>query len=248
MPRYKITIEYDGTPFVGWQMQDNGASVQAAIIQAMTRLTGEETHVFGAGRTDTGVHALGQVAHFDLTKEWRTDKLRDGLNYHLKPDPIAILQVEQVDEEFDARFTAIRRHYLYRIINRRSPLTMDKNYVLLALKPLDVDAMHEAAQLLVGKHDFTTFRSVACQAKSPVKTIDEISVSRYGQEIEVTVSARSFLHHQVRSFVGCLKLVGEGKWRLHDMKQALDAKDRVACGPVVLPDGLYLTRVDYDEK
>lgn len=247
MPRYKITIEYDGGPFVGWQMQDNGPSVQGALAQAVAALTGESVQIFGAGRTDTGVHALGQIAHFDLSKTWRSDKIRDGLNYHLKPDPVAVLSAEETDQDFHARFSATARHYLYRIVNRRSPLALEAGRAWQVSRPLEADAMHDAARILVGAHDFTTFRAAACQAKSPEKTLARLDVSRYGDEIEIKAGARSFLHHQVRSMVGCLKLVGEGKWRAHDLKQALQAKSRAACGPVAPACGLYLARVDYDE-
>lgn len=245
MPRFKIIIEYDGTPFVGWQQQDNGPSIQAAVSEAVYKISGERVTIFGAGRTDAGVHALGQVAHFDLNRSWDSDKLRDGLNYHLKPDPIAILLAEEAGVDFDARFHATKRHYLYRIVNRRSPLTLERGHAWLVARPLDADAMHEAAQLLAGHHDFTTFRAAHCQAKSPEKTLDKLDVSRYGDDVELHISARSFLHNQVRSIMGSLKLVGEGKWRTHDLKQALRAKDRSRCGPVAPPDGLYLMRVDY---
>jgi len=247
MPRYKITIEYDGGPFVGWQMQDNGTSVQGALTDALMGLTSEQRVVTGAGRTDSGVHALGQVAHFDLDKEWSTDKLRDGLNYYLKPAPVAVLLVEQVDAEFHARFDATRREYLYRIVNRRAPLTLERGKAWLVNQPLDQEAMHQAARELVGHHDFTTFRAAQCQAKSPVKTLDALSVARYGETIEISARARSFLHHQIRSIAGTLRKVGEGHWTARDVGLALEARDRARCGPVAPPDGLYLAGVSYDK-
>lgn len=246
MPRYKLTIEYDGAPFVGWQAQTNGLSVQHVLEAAFKGFCGEDVKVNGAGRTDAGVHALGQVAHVDLPRATTRDTLRDAVNAHMRPHPVSIVAVDEVPDTFEARFSAIRRHYMYRIINRRAPLTLDRGQAWLVHKPLDADAMHAAAQVLVGHHDFTTFRSVQCQAKSPVKTVDEISVARYADEIEVTCRARSFLHNQVRSFVGTLKMVGEGKWTKRQVEKALAAKDRAACGPVAPPDGLYLLQVDYE--
>ena len=247
MPRYKLTIEYDGSPFVGWQAQANGMSVQQALEDGIKGFCGQEVRVAGAGRTDAGVHALGQVAHIDLEEEVRPDTLRDAANAHMRGKPVAIVEAELVPDSFEARFGAIKRHYLYRIVNRRAPLTLDAKQAWLVHRPLDADAMHEAAQALIGKHDFTTFRSMQCQAKSPVKTMDRIAVSRYAEEIEITCEARSFLHNQVRSIVGTLKLVGEGKWTRRDVEKALAAKDRAACGPVAPPDGLYLVRVDYPD-
>ncbi|MBO6677887.1 tRNA pseudouridine(38-40) synthase TruA [Parvibaculum sp.] len=246
MPRYKLTIEYDGSPFVGWQSQTNGLSVQQVLEEGIKGFCGKDVKVNGAGRTDAGVHALGQVAHIDLETAVACDTLRDAVNAHMRPHPVSILGAEEVPEAFEARFSAIRRHYMYRIVNRRAPLTLDRGQAWLVHKPLDADAMHAAAQTLVGRHDFTTFRSVQCQAKSPVKTVDEISVARYADEIEVICRARSFLHNQVRSFVGTLKQVGEGKWTQRDVGKALAAKDRAACGPVAPPDGLYLLQVDYE--
>ena len=245
MPRYKITIEYDGGPFVGWQMQDNGPSVQGALTDALEALSGERRVIAGAGRTDSGVHALGQVAHFDLSKTWTPDTLRDGLNYHLKPSPVAVIQAEEADAEFHARFDARSREYLYRIVNRRSPLTLDRGKAWLVHQPLDAEAMHDAAQELIGEHDFTTFRAAQCQAKSPVKSLDLLTVSRHGGEIEVKAKARSFLHHQVRSITGTLHQVGIGSWSRKDVADALKACDRARCGPVAPPDGLYLVRVGY---
>jgi tRNA pseudouridine38-40 synthase len=245
MPRYKLTIEYDGSPFVGWQRQTNGRSVQEAVEQAARALTGEEATVRGAGRTDAGVHAVGQVAHIDLSREWPGHKLRDGLSAHLRPEPVAIVAAERTADDFDARYSAIQRHYCYRIVNRRAPLTLDRGRAWLVPKRLDADAMGGAAQVLLGRHDFTTFRSTECQAKSPVRTLEKLTVEPRGEEIAIEASARSFLHNQVRSMVGSLKLVGEGKWSAEDLKRALEARDRTACGPVAPPDGLYLIRVDY---
>ena len=245
MPRYKLTIEYDGTPFVGWQVQDNGASVQGVLTEAIAAFTGEHVAVAGAGRTDAGVHALGQVAHVDLAKDWDDDTVRDAVNFHLRPRPIALLTAEQVAENFDARFSATKRHYLYRIVNRRADLTLDRNRAWRVPRPLDAEAMHAAAQELIGKHDFTTFRSTECQAKSPVKTLDRLDVARDGDEIRITASARSFLQHQVRSIVGSLVHVGEGKWSPAGLATALAARDRTACGQVAPPHGLYLVRVEY---
>lgn len=245
MPRYRITVEYDGGPFCGWQMQDNGPSVQEALVDALEKLSGERTQVFGAGRTDAGVHALGQVAHFDLGTPWKVDKIRDGLNFHLKPQPVAVLVAEETDEDFHARFSATGRHYLYKMIARRAPLTVDRGLAWRLSKPLNVDAMHAAGQVLTGTHDFTTFRSAHCQAKSPVKSIDAVSVTEADGVIALRVSARSFLHNQVRSIAGSLKMVGEGAWSRDDMRAALEAADRSRCGPVAPPDGLYLVAVDY---
>jgi len=245
MPRYKLTIEYDGRPFVGWQVQDNGTSVQGVLAAAIAAFCGEEARVQGAGRTDAGVHALGQVGHVDLAKEWEEDTVRDAVNAHLRPHPVAVLKAERVADTFDARFSAIRRHYRYRIISRRADLTFERGLAWRIAKPLDNIAMHAAAQRLVGRHDFTTFRHAECQAKSPVKTLDRLDVERSADEIDVTASARSFLHTQVRSMVGALALVGEGKWTADDVSDALEKRDRTACAPVAPPDGLYLTRVDY---
>ena len=245
MPRYRITIEYDGTPFVGWQIQDNGPSVQARLAEAIHAFCGEQIVPAGAGRTDAGVHALAQVAHVDLAKDWPVDTVRDALNAHLRPDPVSVLEAQVVDEEFDARFSATKRHYLYRIVDRRAPLALDANRAWQVPVALDADAMHASAQVLTGNHDFTTFRSVQCQAKSPIKTLDVLSVSRVGAEVQISAEARSFLHNQVRSIAGALKLVGTGKWLKKDLKAALEAKDRAACAPVAPPHGLYLVRVEY---
>jgi len=246
MTRYKITIEYDGGPFVGWQMQANGPSVQAALAEAIWAFSGERVDVRGAGRTDAGVHARGQVAHFDLAKDMRPDQIREAINHHLKPAPIAVLECQPVAADFDARFSATWRAYEYVISNRRAPLTLDAGRAWRVPVALDAEAMHDAARLLTGKHDFTTFRSVQCQARSPVKTLDRLAVARAGDRITVHASARSFLHHQVRSIVGSLKLVGEGKWSAADLSAALQARERSACGPVAPACGLYLIGVGYD--
>ena len=245
MPRYRLTLEYDGGPFVGWQRQAIGASVQGALEAAIFKLSGETVTVTGAGRTDAGVHALGQVAHFDLEKAFAPDKVRDALNHHLKPDPVSVLVATEAAPEFHARFDAKARHYLFRILNRRAPAALESGRIWQVAIPLDADAMHAGAQFLVGQHDFTTFRAAECQAQSPVKTLDRIDVSRRGEELHIEASARSFLHHQIRSFAGTLKLVGEGKWPPLSVKKALEARDRSQCGPVSPPDGLYLVRVDY---
>jgi tRNA pseudouridine38-40 synthase len=245
MPRYKIIVEYDGAPFAGWQYQENSPSVQRAIMTAIEAFSGEKVMVQGAGRTDAGVHALGQVAHFDLASERDTDTVRDAINAHLRPLPVAILSAEKVPGDFDARRSAVRRHYLYRIANRRPDLAIERGRAWRLPRRLDAEAMHAAAQRLVGKHDFTTFRSTECQAKSPEKTLDRLDVSRLGDEIHITAVARSFLHNQVRSMVGSLVVVGDGKWQAADLVRALEARDRTACGPVAPPDGLYLVKVDY---
>ena len=245
MPRYKLIIEYDGSPYCGWQVQENGRSVQGALEDAVKAICGESIRVHGAGRTDAGVHALGQVAHIDLARDWKPDTIRDALNAHLRPHPVAILSAELVADDFDARFSAVKRHYLYRVSDRRAPPALEAGKVWHIPQNLDVDSMHEAAQAFIGKHDFTTFRAAECQARSPVKTLDRLDVSRRGDEVHIAASARSFLHHQIRSFAGTLKLVGEGKWQPRDVKAALAARDRAACGPVSPPDGLYLVKVDY---
>jgi len=245
MPRYKLTIEYDGTPFSGWQWQDHAPSVQGALVDALAAFCGHPVKVNGAGRTDAGVHALGQVAHVDLERDWRVDQVRDALNAHLRPHPVVVLSAEKVADGFDARFSARKRHYLYRIANRRPDLALDRLRAWRVPRRLDADAMHAAAQRLVGNHDFTTFRSTECQAKSPLKTLDQLDVSRDGDEVHVKTSARSFLHNQVRSMVGSLALVGDGKWSADDLSAALEARNRAACAPVAPPDGLYLVKVDY---
>ena len=245
MPRYRITIEYDGTPYVGWQFQENGPTVQGRLTKAIADFCGEDVDLRGAGRTDAGVHALAQVAHFDLAKDWPKETVRDALNSHLRPDPIVVLDCERVGDDFDARFSAIRRHYLYRIVDRRTPLALDRERAWQVPRQLAVRTMNVAAKELVGNHDFTTFRSVHCQAKSPVKTLDRLDVKRERQIIHIEAEARSFLHNQVRSMVGALKLVGEGKWSATDLKNALEACDRSACATVAPAHGLYLMKVDY---
>lgn len=245
MRRIKLIIEYDGGPYVGWQRQDNGPSVQEAIETAITAFCGEEQRLQTAGRTDAGVHALGQVAHFDMEADFPVDTIRDALNRHLRPHPISILDAEKVSEDFHARFSAKRRHYLYRIVCRRAPLALERGRAWQIYRSLDVGAMHDAAQVLLGKHDFTTFRATQCQSDSPVKTLDAIRVFESGDEIHVTTCARSFLHNQVRSMVGTIKMVGEGKWTKDDVARALEAADRARCGPVAPAHGLYLAKVDY---
>ncbi len=245
MNRYKLTIEYDGAPFVGWQVQKNGVSVQGELAAAVTALTGEAFIPKGSGRTDAGVHALGQVAHIDLAREWSVDKIRDGLNHHLKPNPIAVVKAETASADFDARFSALRRHYRYVVVNRRAHLTLERGRVWLVPRKLDVAAMARAAQDFVGHHDFTTFRSVHCQAKSPEKSLDNFSVVASGEQIIFECAARSFMHNQVRSMVGSLVEVGLGKWGVDGIAKALTAKDRAECGPVAPAAGLYFLRVDY---
>ncbi len=245
MPRYKLTIEYDGTPFSGWQMQENGPSVQARLREAVRAFSGEDFAPHGAGRTDAGVHATGQVAHIDLAREWPADTVAKALNFYLRPDPIAILACDAVPDGFDARFSALARHYQYRILNRRAPLTLEANRAWRVVHRLDHEAMQVAAQHLIGRHDFTTFRAAGCQAKSPLRTLDVLSVARSGEAIDIRAQARSFLHHQVRSMVGSLKLVGEGKWAPDELRAALEARDRRRCGALAPAHGLYLTQVDY---
>ncbi len=245
MARFKLIVEYDGTPFSGWQRQKERMSVQQALEEAIERFSGETVTTQAAGRTDAGVHALGQVAHFDLSKDWDPFRVREALNYHLRPHPVAVIECDRVGEDFEARFSATARHYEYRILNRRAPATIERNQVWHVPMPLDAEKMHRAAQLILGLHDFTTFRSSECQAKSPMRTLDVFDVSSDGEVIAITASARSFLHHQVRSMVGSLKLVGEGKWSPADFRAALDAADRSRCGGMAPSAGLYLTGVDY---
>ncbi|MCM2291493.1 tRNA pseudouridine(38-40) synthase TruA [Allorhizobium sp. BGMRC 0089] len=247
MPRYRMVVEYDGTPYVGWQRQDNGASVQGALEAAVLSLTGETVSIRGAGRTDSGVHAMGQVIHVDLARDWPAYKLRNALNAHLAlaGEAVAVLDAEAVPDAFDARFSALKRHYLYRIISRPARLAIEANRAWWVAKPLDHDAMHAAAQRLVGHHDFTTFRSAHCQAISPVRTLDRLDVTRHGDLIEIRASAQSFLHNQIRSFAGTLKLAGEGRMTPDDVAAALAARNRAACGPVAPPHGLYFMQVDY---
>jgi len=245
MPRYKLTIEYDGTGLVGWQRQKNGLAIQEIVEKAVFRYCGEDLIVTGSGRTDSGVHALAQVAHVDLPRENDPEVIRGALNHFLKPYRVAVLLVEEADPDFDARRWARKREYLYRIINRRAPLGLDLGRAWHVGGPLDSDAMAEAASVLVGHHDFTSFRDTACQAISPVKTLERLDVVREGDEIRVRAEARSFLHHQVRNMVGTLKLVGAGKWSPDDVATALAARDRRAGGPTAPPDGLYLVRIGY---
>ena len=247
MPRYRLDIEYDGRGYAGWQRQAGIPSVQQAIEKAILAFSGEAVTIRGAGRTDAGVHAAGQVVHFDLARAWSGDKVQGAVNAHLKlaGESVAVLTAALVDDGFDARFSATARHYLYVILNRRAPAALMRGNVWHVARRLDAGAMHEAAQRLIGKHDFTTFRSVQCQSASPVKTLDRLDVARDGDLIEIRASARSFLHNQVRSMVGSLKKVGEGVWRSDDLAAALKAADRARCGQVAPPDGLYLTRVDY---
>jgi len=247
MPRYCITIEYDGTPFVGWQVQADGETVQGSLVRAIEAFCGVAVQVRGAGRTDAGVHARGQVAHFDLSRDSHPPRVAEAVNFHLRPSPIAVIGCRVVPDAFDARFSAIRRHYLYRILPRRAPAVLEANRVWRVSQALDHTAMDEAAQVLVGQHDFTTFRAAGCQAKSPIKTLDRLAVIARDGEIHVAATARSFLHNQVRSMVGCLKAVGEGKWTCSDLIAARDACDRSACAAVAPAAGLYLTQVDYPD-
>ncbi len=245
MPRYRLTLEYDGSPFCGWQRQAGDLSGQQVLEEAIERCSGERAVTQAAGRTDAGVHALGQVVTFDLERGWDPFRVREALNFHTKPHPVAVVACEAVDEAFEARFSAKARAYEYRILNRRARPALDAHRVWHVAVPLDAQAMHAAAQLILGRHDFTTFRAAECQAKSPEKTLDLLDVSRQAEMIVVTAKARSFLHSQVRSMVGSLKLVGEGKWLPRDFRAALDARNRARCGPLAPPDGLYLTKVDY---
>ncbi|MDB5432700.1 MAG: tRNA pseudouridine(38-40) synthase TruA [Caulobacter sp.] len=245
MPRYRLLIEYDGRPYRGYQAQAGLPSVQGALEKAVLGFSGEDVRAHAAGRTDTGVHATGQVVHIDLTKTWAPDVVRDAMNAHLVQDRVVILEVEIALEGWHARFSAKERRYLYRILNRRAPAALEKGQVWHFRKPLNAEAMHEAAQVLVGHHDFTTFRDMHCQAKSPMKTLDVARVWREGEEIRLVFEARSFLHRQVRSMAGSLTEVGVGRWSLADLAAALEARDRKACGAVAPPDGLYLTGVGY---
>lgn len=250
MPRFKLTVEYHGQPFSGWQRQPEEPSVQGAIEAALARLLPESDTsptIAAAGRTDTGVHATGQVCHCDMPDGWEAFRLSEGLNYHLKPDPVAIVAAEQVADDFHARFSAQRRHYFYRIVNRRAPLALDAGLAWQVPYPLDADAMARAAAMLTGFHDFTTYRSTQCQAASPEKTLDRFHVTRVGDEVHCRLDARSFLHNQVRSLVGTIERVGAGRWPVQRPFDALKAADRSKCGPVAPPDGLYLTQVDYLE-
>ena len=243
--RYKIVVEYDGRPFMGWQRQAHGPTVQAAIEDAAQTICQEQITVHAAGRTDAGVHGLGMVAYLDVNRTITPFRLMEGLNARLRPAPVAILSCEPVADDFHARFSCLARHYEYRIVNRRPPLTLEAGKAWRIAATLDAAAMHAAAQALVGLHDFTTFRSVHCQSASPVKTLDRLDVIRSDDRIRIFASARSFLHHQVRSMVGCLTMVGEGKWSADDLKSALEARDRRALGFNAPPDGLYFLRADY---
>jgi tRNA pseudouridine38-40 synthase len=245
MPRYKLTLEYDGAGFAGWQKQDNAPTVQAALEAAVERFCGEQVVTTAAGRTDAGVHALAQVAHLDLARDWPADKVRDALNFHLRPEPVVVREASVVAADFHARFSAIGRRYRYRILNRRAPAALERGRAWWVPLPLDAEAMHAAAQVLVGRHDFTSFRASECQAKSPLKTLGALRVSRDGEVIVIEAEARSFLHHQVRNMVGTLKLVGEGKWTGRTVEQALAARDRAKAGPTAPAEGLYLVGVDY---
>ncbi len=245
MSRFRLVVEYDGRPFMGWQRQAHGPSVQAAIEAAAAAVTGEAATVHAAGRTDAGVHALGMVAHLDLARAIAPFRLAEALNARLRPAPVAILACETVPDDWHARFSCKGRSYLYRIVNRRAPLTLELGKAWRIAKELDADAMHIAAQHLVGSHDFTTFRSAHCQAESPVKTLDRLDVTREGEDVRIEAAARSFLHHQVRSMVGCLGLVGQGQWTVEDMRQALEAKDRAALGLNAPADGLYFVSARY---
>jgi tRNA pseudouridine38-40 synthase len=244
--RYKITVEYDGGPFVGWQRQESGPSIQAALEDAVLAFTGERVAVHGAGRTDAGVHAHGQVAHFDLAAEKRLEEVRGALTFHLKPQPIVVVSAETAPEGFHARFSATHRRYRYRILNRRTPAAIERGHVWHVPVPLDSEAMQAAAAVLVGRHDFDSFRSAACQARSSLKTLDTLAVGRCGEELRIEVGARSFLHNQVRILVGTLQLVGRGQWRKADVEAALAARDRTRAGPTAPPEGLCLMEVRYD--
>ena len=245
MPRYRLLVEYDGRPYRGFQAQAELPSVQASIERAVTAFCGQTLRLHAAGRTDTGVHATGQVVHVDLEKPWRAEVVRDALNAHLTPEPISILEAQVVPDDWHARFSAVERRYLFRIMNRKSPPAIERGLVWHVKKPLDAEVMHAAAQALVGLHDFTTFRDMQCQAKSPIKTLDVAAVRREGEMVLLTFVSRSFLHRQVRSMTGSLVEVGAGRWSADDFKAALEACDRRACGPVAPPDGLYLTGVGY---
>lgn len=245
MPRYRLTLEYDGAPFRGFQAQADQPSVQSSLERAVEAFTGEFARVHVAGRTDTGVHATGQVAHIDLTRTWPTDVVRDALNAHLVPEPVVVLEAAEVDGDWHARFSATGRRYLYRILDRRPPAALERGRVWWIKSPLDAEAMQAAAQRLLGTHDFTTFRDMQCQAKSPIRTLDAARVRREGQEVWLEFAARSFLHRQVRSMTGSLAEVGAGRWTAEDLVAAFEAADRTRCGQVAPPHGLYLTAVTY---
>ena len=245
MTRWRLTIEYDGGPFMGWQRQDHGPSVQQTLEEALSRMTGEDGQFTAAGRTDAGVHAIAMSVHADIAREITAHRLREGLNALVRPAPISVLRVEPVASDWHARFSCIGRRYLYRILNRRAPPALDRGKVWHVAVPLDVEAMRAGASQLVGRHDFTTFRSAHCQSDSPVKTLDSLTVERAGEEIHINAAARSFLHHQVRSMVGCLALVGRDQWRPEDISKALGARDRAALGFNAPPDGLYFVEATY---
>lgn len=245
MPRYRLTLEYDGGPYRGFQAQAGLPTIQGSLERAVTGFCGETARVHAAGRTDTGVHATGQAAHVDLEQDWPAETVRNALNAHLRPEPIVVLTAEVADLDWHARFSATGRRYRYRILNRVSPPSLDQGRVWHVKKPLDAEAMHAAAQVLVGHHDFTTFRDLACQANSPMKTLDVAAVRREDREVVLEFASRSFLHRQVRSMTGSIAEVGVGRWTADDLKAALDARDRRACGQVAPADGLYLTGVDY---
>ena len=247
MTRWRLTIEFDGGPFMGWQRQDHGPSVQQTLEEALQRMTGEQAQVIAAGRTDAGVHALAMAAHVDVERELTPHRLREGLNALVRPHPVSVLEVETVADDWHARFSCVGRRYLYRILSRRAPPALDAGRVWHIALPLDVEKMREGAAYLIGRHDFTTFRSAQCQSDSPVKTLDRLEVGQVGEEIHVTAAARSFLHHQVRSMVGCLAMVGRGQWTPDDMRRALEAKDRAALGFNAPPDGLYFVEAVYPE-
>lgn len=245
MPRYKLTIEYDGRPFHGWQFQENLPTVQGLIQKAAQKFCGQDTQVEGAGRTDAGVHALGQVAHVDLPRQDTPFRVLSGLNFFLDETGICIVEVEEVDSHFHARFSAQRRQYIYRLINRRAPLTVDKGLAWHVKRSLDIDKMSAAAKLLVGIHDFTSFRSIRCQANNPIRLLSRFDLESHGQEIRATVESKAFLHNQVRIMMGSVKMVGEGRWTLDDLQRALDAKDRTQGGVTAPPDGLYFSKIFY---
>lgn len=248
MTRWRLTVEYDGAPFMGWQRQEHGPSVQQVLEEALERMTGEQAQFIAAGRTDAGVHAMAMSAHVDVRRELTPHRLREGLNALVRPHPIAVLDTQTVADEWHARFSCVGRRYLYRILNRRAPPALDAGRVWHIAGPLDVKAMREGAAHLVGRHDFTTFRSAQCQSESPVKTLARLDVSRVGEEVRVAAEARSFLHHQVRSMVGCLALVGRGQWQPDDMRQALEAKDRAALGFNAPPQGLHFVEAIYPDS
>lgn len=245
MTRWRLTIEYDGRPFMGWQRQDHGPSVQQRLEEALHKMTGEPVTVHAAGRTDAGVHALAMAAHVDIDKVLTEHRLREGLNALVRPEPIAVLAAEPVADDWHARFSCTGRRYRYRILSRRAPPALDRGRVWHVPQSLDAEAMAAGAAILVGRHDFTTFRSAHCQSDSPVKTLDRLDVSHAGEEIHIEAAARSFLHHQVRSMVGCLALVGRGQWTPQDIAKALEAKDRAALGYNAPPDGLYFVEATY---